>query len=68
MAIVKRDEIVGIWIEKKLLCHECAIKEEKEGILRLDKILTLDELDKDADTIYFCDSCKEVIQYQKFVK
>lgn len=57
MGIIKQDEILGYWVNEKLLCLAC--DDNKEEYTQ-DSILTSDEVEK-SDDLYFCDKCEKQI-------
>ena len=55
MGVIKKEDVVGYWVDDKLLCIKCA--EGKENLTQ-DKIVTTDEVENE-ENLYFCDHCHE---------
>ena len=58
MAWFKREEVKGFWIDRELVCPDCILPAEIEG-LNMGEILSSDGIDE--EDYYFCDRCEERI-------
>lgn len=58
MAVIKREEIKGVYVDQALHCLGCF--EGRLEDLELDDLLTAEEVEND-DSLYFCDECKKQI-------
>jgi len=56
MAAIKVENIIGYYINGKVVCCDCVEDSELENIKQSDVIM-IDDVE-DCDTLYFCDGCE----------
>jgi hypothetical protein len=55
---VKKEDIIGYWFEREIVCTDCINDNELEDITQ-DEIIT--ENDSSEDVMIFCDRCNKLI-------
>jgi uncharacterized protein with PIN domain len=62
MSTIKREDVVGYYVDDRTLCPECynALGNSDESSLTEDDILTQKEAEA-SDDLIFCDECKQKI-------
>ena len=58
MSIIENEEIAGACIGDTIVCADCLTQEEWAN-LKEDELILKDTLEKNPETIFFCDRGKE---------
>ena len=62
MGMVRQEDIVAIWWdENQIVCSECLSNDDWDN-LKEDQIITSGDIERDEETLYFCDRCKKQIK------
>ena len=57
MGTVKLEDIAGYWAGSVIVCTDCMDK-DFNGLEEKD-FITTDEIEKNDEVLYFCDTCKK---------
>jgi hypothetical protein len=60
MPIVKKEDIRGYYLDEQVVCVECIESKEEDG-LKLESVITGQDVENNDEEILFCDRCLKKI-------